>query len=724
MLLMRISHRGPLALALLMIPLAVAAQSPQENGKRVAVAKFTDAQIVVDGQLDEPAWQTATATTGFTQREPQEGQPSTQVTEVRVLYNRQTLYVAAYCHDTTPANIVINEIQRDFGLDEQDYFGMIFDTFDDDRNGYHLVTTPVGGQRDVQFSNGGREQTLSWDGVWYAEGHRTEDGYTIEVAIPFKTFRFRRQPAQVWGVQFFRSIRRNNEFAYWTPIPRRYTAMEAVFLAGELRGIENVEPGRNLQVKPYVLAGAKRLASRGEDAEGEFDGGVDLKLGVTPSLTLDLTANTDFSHVEADAQPVNLTRFPTFFQEKRDFFLENAGIFRFGDLAQNEALLFHSRTIGLERGQPIPILGGARLTGRLGGNYVGLLNMQTRSEAAIPATNFTVARLRRDILRNSDIGVMFLNRQSRLEDDYNRSLGVDTNLLLFRNSLRLSPALAKTVTPGRDGDDRLVKMEGEYETNLVRFLSSYVDLGRNFNPEMGFARQVDLRIVHHELELTPRFQPSTRIGSVVRDIVFRTNSEHLLPAAGGTQSKLLRPELTFVFREGSTFAVQYAQNFERFEEDFDLPNDVVLPPGDYRFNRTNLIFTSNRSKAVSGLAAIRWGEFYSGTRREKEVEVSVRPSYKLYTSVNYTRNDAHLPQGSFITHELAVRAEYSFNPKMFLNTFIQYNNEDDRLNSNIRFRLIHRPLSDIYVVYNDVRNRRDENTDWSLTLKYTHLFNF
>jgi hypothetical protein len=301
---------------------------------------------------------------------------------------------------------------------------------------------------------------------------------------------------------------------------------------------------------------------------------------------------------------------------------------------------------------------------------------------------------------------------------------VDGNFLFFDNAVRLSPALAKTVTPGRSGDDRLVKMEGEYDTNLVRFLTSYVDLGRNFNPEMGFARQVDLRIVHHELEFTPRLSPDNRVGSLVRDIVLRTNSEHLLPASGGTQSKVLRPELTFIFRDGSSFAVQYQQLFERFERNFDLPNDVVLPPGDYRFNRTNLLFTSNRSKAVSGLAAIRWGEFYNGTRREKEIEVSLRPNYRLFTSVGYTRNDAHLLQGSFTTHELAVRADYSFTPKMFLNTFIQYNNDDDRLNSNIRFRLIHRPLSDIYVVYNDVRNRRDNTNDWSLTLKYTRLFTF
>jgi hypothetical protein len=332
--------------------------------------------------------------------------------------------------------------------------------------------------------------------------------------------------------------------------------------------------------------------------------------------------------------------------------------------------------------------------------------------------------MRRDVLSNSDIGVMFLNRQSRLEDNYNRSMGVDANFQFFQRALRISGAAAKTTTPNLEGDDDLLHLEGEYENNLVRFLSSTLDLGENFNPEMGFVRDVDRRIVHHEFELKPRLSPDTRVGSLIRDINLRANHEHTLLHTGGTESKLLRPELTFYFREGSTFAVQYAQNFERFEEDFDLPNNVVLPPGDYRFNRTNIIFTSNRSKALSGLAALRWGEFYSGTRREKEIEVSFRPNYHLSTSVDYTRNDAHLPEGSFTTHEVVVRADYSFNSKMFLNSLIQYNNEDDRLNSNIRFRLIHRPLSDIYIVYNDVRNRRENTADWGLTLKYTHLFNF
>jgi len=713
-----------LLLLCLLLPVVGWGQDPGANGKRVVTATFTTEKITVDGRLTEPAWQTALPTGEFTQREPDEDEPATERTEVRILYDKDTLYVSAYLHDRTPEQILIDDIQRDASNTEQDFFSVLLDTFNDDRNGYYLSTTLVGSYRDLQFSDGGRVSNVAWDGVWYGEVQRVEDGRTMEVAIPFKTLRFSRQQVQSWGVQFSRRIRRNNETDLWAPAPRRFTAVGAVAYAGELRGIENVEPGRNLQVKPYALAGVERLQSRDEDAKGDYDGGLDVKYAVASSMVLDLTANTDFSHVEADNQQVNLTRFSTFFQEKREFFLENSGVYRFGDLSNNEALLFHSRTIGLERGQPVPILGGARLTGRAGRNDLGLLNMQTRSEGSTPATNFTVARIRRNIWSDSDVGAMFLNRQSSLEDDHNRSLGVDANVILFERTLRFSPTFAKTFTPGREGDDRLAKITGEFENSVFRYQSSYLDLGKNFNPEMGFARAVDRAIVNNQTQLTFLVRDKPLVGSALQEIFLSANSEHVLPGNGGTESKILRPQVRFVFRDAGYFDIQYAQNFERIEEDFDLPSNVVVPPGDYKFNRTNLVYASDGSKMFSFLAAVRWGGFWSGTRFEKEFNFRFRPSYKFSTSVEYERNDAELPEGSFTTHLLSGRVDFAFNPRMYLNTLVQYNNDDNQFSTNIRFRLIHRPLSDIYVVYNDLRDHREKFNDWRLTVKYTHLLTF
>jgi hypothetical protein len=529
---------------------------------------------------------------------------------------------------------------------------------------------------------------------------------------------------QTWGVQFSRRIRRNNETDLWAPVPRRFTAVGGVAYAGELRGIENVEPGRNLQVKPYLLAGVERLESGGQDTDGDYDGGLDLKYALTPSMVLDFTANTDFSHVEADSQQVNLTRFSTFFEEKRDFFLENSGVYRFGDLSNSEALLFHSRAIGLERGQPVPILGGIRLTGRAGLNDIGLLNMQTRSEDSSPATNFTVARIRRNIGSDSDIGAMFLNRRSGLPDDNNQSLGLDANVVLLERKLRFSPTFAKTFTPGVTGDDRLAKITGEFENSFFRYQSSYIDLGENFNPEMGFVRAVDRAIVNNQTQFTFLARNHPRLGRVLQEVFLSANSEHVLPGSGGTESKMLRPQIRFVFHDASAFDIQYQQNFERIDDEFELPSNVIVPPGDYQFNRTNLVYTSDGSKMFSFLAAVRWGEFWSGTRFEKEFNFRFRPSYRFSTSVDYERNDADLPEGSFTTHLISGRVDIAFNPEMYLNTLVQYNNDDNQFSTNVRFRLIHRPLSDIYVVYNDLRDHRSKTNDWRLTLKYTHLFSF
>ena len=739
------AERKPPPATVLFVLLAVAglhpvgAWSQQADGNhRIATAVFTDSKLVIDGQLDEPAWQTAAVVSDFTQKEPDEGKAFTELTEVRILFNKEFLYVGAYCHDRVPHGLIVNDIRRDFDIQQQDYVAVILDTFNDDRNGYWFGTTVEGNQRDVQFTDVGRIQNANWDGVWYSQGRRVEDGYTVEIAIPFNTLRFTKDKEQIWGLQLIRRMRRRDEIGFWAPIARIYTGPSGIAFAGELQGIENVEPGRNLQVKPYALMGISELNSRAEgrrgvglglllDKPGDWAGdgvGFDLKYGVTPGLSLDLTLNTEFSQVEADAQQVNLTRFPLFFQEKRDFFLENSGIFQFGSLQNDEALLFHSRTIGLASGQPIPILGGARLTGRAGPYYLGLLDMQTRSEDAIPATNFTVARLRRNILGNSDLGAMFVQRRSGLPDDHNRAYGADGNFLFFRNKLRVSGGLARTASPGRRGDDRLGKFEGELQTRLVRLESSYVDIGKNFNPDMGFVRRRGRRIVRNVFELRPRLSSTSRLGRYVRDINLSTNSQYIVLANGKPETKYMLNQLRFEFQNSAILGAHYETNFERLSDSYKVSEGVILPVGDYYFNERKLWYTSDRSKLFSGDIEWLWAGFYSGHRTELTLDFQVRPSYRFSTSVNYERNDIDLPQGAFTTDLVGLHVDYSFNPKMFLNAFIQYNSEADQIISNIRYRLIHRPLSDIYVVYNDVHDRKLQKTDWTFTIKYTRLFNF
>jgi hypothetical protein len=698
--------------------------SNNDHPRRVANARYTDAKITIDGRLDEPAWQTAEITSGFLQQDPREGEPASERTDVRVLFAHEFLYVAAVCHDRTPSKIVSNDIRRDFDTINQDYFTLLIDTFNDRHGAYYFAVSPAGSQHDRQISDEGRSSNTNWDGVWYAESRRGPDGYTVEMAIPFRTLRFNRDERQVWGVHFYRRMRGRNESTYWSMPPRRYSLTRALAYAGELHGIEDVQPGRNLQIKPYAIAGVEKLSSRDEGANGDFDGGIDLKYGLTPGMVLDLTANTDFSHVEADTQQVNLTRFPLFFPEKREFFLENAGMFQFGALRRNEALLFHSRTIGLEGGQPVPILGGARLSGQLGKTTLGLLNMQTRSNRAIPATNFSVARVRQNILGSSDVGGIFLNRRSSLPSDTNRAFGIDSNLIFFRTDLRLSTLAARTQTPRLEGKDWIKKIEGEYQNNDIRFFSSYLDLGQNFNPRMGFVQRPGRRIARSEFEWRLRQNAESRAGQWVRDWVLAATSEYVVLPDGRTESKSLIAPFSIEFQDGSIFVVQHERKFERLTRAFSLPFSLPVPVGDYPYHQTVLSYQSDQSKPVAGLVAYAAGDFYDGTIRTWNFSAILRSSYHLRATLDWERDRVALPRGEFTTNLVGVHLDYGFNPKMFLNTFFQYNNESNALSSNVRFRLIHRPLSDIYVVYNDVRDRRRDLADRSFTIKYTHLFSF
>jgi hypothetical protein len=288
----------------------------------------------------------------------------------------------------------------------------------------------------------------------------------------------------------------------------------------------------------------------------------------------------------------------------------------------------------------------------------------------------------------------------------------------------MSTAFARTFSPGLQGDDWLGKFAAEYQNNLLRLFSSYVQIGEDFNPEMGFVRRRGRRLLTHEFALTPRMDPETRFGSWVRDMTLSVASDHVFLSDWITETKVLQPQFVVEFQDASTFRVQASRNFERLDDEFDLPFDTAVPSGDYDFNRYHLRYASNSSRLLSGSYQYSWGAFFSGHRQEHSAGLQVRPSYRFTITADYQRNYVQLPEARFHTNEAGLRFDYSFTSKMFLNAFFQHNNETDQVTSNVRFRLIHRPLSDIYVVYNEVRDRDHDETDWTLSLKYTHLFNF
>ena len=375
----------------------------------------------IDGILSDEAWRTASVVDSFTQQEPVNGQPATERTEVRMLYDAGNLYIGVHAFDSDPDHLRATEMRRDSSrIMDEDNVQVILDTFRDSRSGYMFVTNPLGAKLEQQiFEEGGGNVRGSasninkdWNGVWEAASRRTSDGWIAEIAIPMVTLRSPDVPVQTWGVNFSRNIRRKNEIVYWSPIPKPYNLMQ-VSLAGTLTGMTELNRGLDLRIKPYVTAGTKYdRVGTASSTDALKDVGVDVKYGLGHGLALDLTVNTDFAQAEVDEQQVNLTRFALFFPEKRDFFLENSGQFNVGTQGLERQMdLFFSRRIGLsDAGQPIGIRGGARLTGKVNGNNIAVMDLQTEEFGGRPADNFLVARYSKDINRRSKIGGMIINK--------------------------------------------------------------------------------------------------------------------------------------------------------------------------------------------------------------------------------------------------------------------------------------------------------------------------
>ena len=782
--------KGIVLVSLLATPTTLYSQEPGANTK-VVIATYTESLISIDGSLTESAWATAQPATGFTQKDPSQGKPATEWTEVRVLYDDKNIYISAYCHDRTPEQIVVRDITRDFewleeedfgfrvvnNWLEQDFFGFQLDTFNDNRNGFLMVTTPKGGQRDVQFFNEGRDVNFAWVGVWQVEARIHENGWTAEFAIPFETVTSSKEEFQVWGVNFFRQIRRRNESSWWSPVPRRYGYFQ-VSVAGELRALERVEKGvvirrrnepargaafpwryssfqfypagelsvpqrqeqgsggqaageeagGNLKVKLYALTGVNQFRSRGLQTEGVFDGGGDVKYNLTSGLTLDLTLNPDFSYVEVDVRKkVNLTKFPNSFPEKREFFGKNAGLFHLGETyrvgprRRTNAILFRSRLIGLSaEGEPVPIWGGARLTGRVGPYHLAFLNVQTRSEDAVPANNFTVARVKRDILASSDVGMLFINRQSEQPDDYNRTFGADLNFQFFTD-LKFNAVVAKTVTPGRRGKDGMATVEMKWQSNLFRFLGSYSDIGKNFNPEVGSVRRTGRRIIYTEMGLSTRLQEERGVGSFMRDVFPLLIFDYTILPTGQTEVKLFRPQLEIKFQDGGGINTRYIQNFKRADS---RPCAIRLPKGDYRFNEFQVQYFTDKSKVLSVETRYKKCDVFSAEKMTLAVGGKLQPSARFNIRGDYARNITELLDDSFATYEVGLQMKFTLSPRMFLNALIRYNSDKSQIDSHIRFHLSHGPSGDLFFVYNEQQDIERERTDRVLSLKYTRLFDF
>lgn len=704
--------------------------------KKVATLRIPEEAIVVDGELDEPEWQLAEPARDFIQSEPHLGQPATEPTEVRFLYDRKNLYIGVYCFDSQgEKGIVVNDMRKDFSSIDGDTFQVIFDTYDDNRNGMVFTTNPRGARSDMQTGGDGTSFNRDWDGVWFVKARVTPRGWQAEIAIPFKTLRFRTGDSQLWGVNFGRRIRRKNEETYWSPLPRPYRIYR-VSLAGSLEGINGVRQGRNLYVKPYISAPLVRLQE--DDIDFMPDAGLDLKYGISSQLTLDLTLNTDFSQVESDEQQINLTRFSLFFPEKREFFLENADIFQFGRSgfrfgsrggsgggggssrfsSSRDLLPFFSRRMGISEGRLVPILGGARLTGRAGRFTLGLLSMQADEFQEAPSTNFSVARLRRDILRNSDIGVLIVNKQ---EDGgrFNRTYGADVNLNFF-TYLDVSGYLLKTETPGIDDQDMAGNFRISWRDNLLDLEGSYLTIQDNFNAEVGFVPRRGMRKSSTELSLTPR--PEERI-PWIREFRPSVQLDYITDQENVLETRELDARFSIVFRNSSYLSFSRRATLDRLKETETILGQRIRA-GDHQFEEYSALFSSDRSRMFNGFVRLGSGTFYDGERDSYSLGLGFQPNAQFGLDVFWSHNDLNFPSREFSTDLISTRANYSFTTDMFLNALIQYNSQAREVQSNIRFNLIHKPLSDLFIVYNERRDSTGGPLDRALILKLTYLFSF
>ncbi len=705
-------------------------QTSAQSVPKIAAFR-TSETLKIDGVLDETAWTNAEPIKDFRQQEPTEGEPASEKTEIRVLFDDKNLYFAIRAFDSEPLKINARELVRDASFSNDDKVEILLDTYHDKRNAFRFAVNPLGTQQDALITDEGRDVNLSWDAAWISEGKIDAQGWTVEIAIPLTTLRFE-QGLDVWGFNVARLIRRKNEEDLWTSWQRSF-GLERVSQAGELTGVGKIKRRRLIEVKPYLSGGwqqgVPRIGAQGTGAGANGKFGLEVaKIGITPSLTAEFTANPDFGQAEVDNQVVNLSRFSIFFPEKRDFFLENSGVFLFGRQGANQ--LFFTRRIGLnQRGQPIPIDYGAKITGKIGSYNVGFLQVQTRTAGQsntnlfVPRQQFTVVRVKKDILKRSSIGAMFVNRQGATGfggTKYNRAYGVDAEFNLT-DHYTLSAFYARSVSPGIKSSVHSVRVNSVFENNKFRFIGVYEDVGKNFNPEVGFIEREGIRQYFAQAAYKPRptFLP------FVRQMEFEVQTENYYDRRGNLSSRQHELSWETEFKNSAIFFFRPFEDVtDVLTESFEIRPGIVIPSGTYHFNRPRVQFTSNQSKTVVLTARYKWGDFYSGKRDEVSAGITFRPNSHFFFDFSESYNNVRLPQGNFKTSLFAARMNYNFSRKFLTSTLLQLNSASRTSALNIRFRYIYRPNSDFFIIYNQTTGKGLERPSFSLQMKMTYDFTF
>ena len=730
-------------------PVPPATASRNEAGQVTVRAVRLTGDLDLDGTLAEEVYRTIEPISGLIQIDPDFGAPATEKTEVWLFFDDTSFYVSVRCWLAAPElQWIANEMRRDsFNVLSNENFGFMLDTFYDRRNGIILTTNPLGGRMDGQVTNE-RDYNGDWNPIWAVRTGRFEGGWSFEAEIPFKSLRYRPGRDQIWGIQMSRNLMSKNERAYLTRMDRGLSrgAIFQVSQAATLVGVEVPSGGRLFEVKPYLIGDVSSTIDGSRQISNDLAGNMGLdvvKYGLTENLTADFTLNTDFAQVEADEQQVNLTRFSLFFPEKREFFLENQGVFAFGGAGGRgpfggsfeTPIMFYSRQIGLNAGREVPIVAGGRLTGRAGKFTLGLLNIQTDKEPVGGAlsTNFTVARAKRDLLRRSNVGAIVTNRSALAsQPGSNLAVGVDGAFAFYDNVL-INTYWARTRTTDEAGNDTSYKGEFRYNGDRYGVVAEHLFIDEQFSPGVGFVRRPDLRKSFGSL----RFSPRPASIDWIRRFSFDGSYDYITDASGSVETREAIGSFQIELENSDRFSAFYTSTYDLLQRPFEIASDVTIPVGPYDFSNTRLSYAFGPQRRLSGTLSAEHGSFYGGTKTTVGIgggfgpfgsgRIELTPRFSLEPGLSINR--VELPQGSFTTQLVTTRTTYTFTPTMFLSALIQYNSSNNALSSNIRLRWEYQPGSELFVVYNEQRDtltpeRFPELENRAFIIKFNRLFRF
>jgi len=710
------------------------------TSQNVTSAVKATSNPLIDGDvLNDLAWNDVPAVTTFIQKTPDEGTSVSENTVVKVMYSDKIFYVSVVCYDSKPNEIVISDTRRDSPLNNSDSFSFIIDTFQDYQTGYLFGTNPAGIEYDAQITGGGEGGSMmrrfsmgtgggfnvNWDAVWEVKSQRGDFGWSAEFAIPFKTLRYEKDKDQSWGINFERVIARKKEEAHWSPISRQHT-MNRLVSAGILTNM-NVPLSRNIKIMPYVLGqnneNKEEVTSKSSD--GNF--GLDAKLSVGSSMSMDLTYNTDFAQVEADEQQINLDRFSLFFPEKRAFFLENAGLFSVGSgggFFGPDIEMFFSRRIGVgPEGVPVPIIGGGRLTGTFSGMKVGVLSMRTDAVKDITEANqYSVLRLKKELPNRTHFGGMYTALEHGGTDGYlNQSYAVDAQLGIGELS-KIVAFAGFTDTPELKKDNAYAyRLEVSRDSKQITTTASYTEVGKDFNPEMGYLKRENYR--KWSGRIFTRFRPENNLGLL--EIRPHVNYDGYWKLDGFQQSGRWHIDNHWEFRSGLEIHTGTNLVKEGVLEAFEISDSVFVPAGTYNDQEIQIMIMTNSAKPISFSSMNRIGGFFGGDRINVTPTIRFRYKDRITSEFSSNFNKVKLPGGNFTTNLLRARLTFAFTPKMYIQSLFQYNNQSDQWSMNWRFIWQQSAATGLYLVYNQTQDYDGipiESSTKSFVVKYSYLF--